>query len=893
MNKNQNSNQNQTNTYTNLYQPYHTQNQIPEQNQISRQGGHQQYYQPMPSAPPKQPFSPIPLLLIAGVLFLFMGGIVFLTSTWEILPDAGRAIGLLSASVIAFGVNILAERVLKLPKTGLAFYILGCIFLPLALGGIGVFQLFGEWLSFYGDGALLLWTIIFVSVSGTTFLGQRNYKHTTLVWMSLGGLTGAWTCFSKFLADQIFPVSSANSVMAGILFVLFSGMATVLTELYLKKHTESYVTKAIPSFLYVTNLFYACLIHGIALDVPVAGCIFALIMFALFCNYQFISNTFHAGVIGACVSLFTASYSITKFFPDVKVLEIICFVPACMAVIFISFWNMPKLRTELTKTFSTAGAVLSFPILIIGGCYNIWNFKSMIVIYALVFIAFLFYAKDLRATFTHGRSLFVLSCGMLFTTAVLASSAESSLLSLLLVISALVLLMQSFLKKTISTLVLAISASSAMILLNLPHSEITLLWLSVIFLLAGVVYANKSYRFLLEACCAWAGIAVLIPACYKTCSIWLESDIAWILSFVVMTLLYLAEAFLFRGEIRPNRTKPYLETVSLLISIIACIAYFIEGEAGAGFLLWLGLLVFSARFCKKNHNAIAIPQLVMLFFVFAQITNQLITESSVLKVICYLMMLAVYAVMGRVLLPDGFCTVQNGKTQIDWALLAGIFPIFGIAFVIDWYPSILICLFLALYSVLYIGRVKNQYMPSLMASAFSCLTIFFHNINDAFGILQVWHETDMKIPKIILDLLPLHLFILSLIWILPRKNRETIYKIRFGMYCFTTFCMLAASLNFGNVTDAIILAIFSFLILLSSFTMKKLRWFTLGFSVLFMMTIKLTWQFWTSLHWGVYLFLAGIVLIILASLYEYSSRKASEHADEPKQKFKPFASWTW
>ncbi|MDE6658267.1 MAG: hypothetical protein K2J88_06775, partial [Oscillospiraceae bacterium] len=397
-----------------------------------------------------------------------------------------------------------------------------------------------------------------------------------------------------------------------------------------------------------------------------------------------------------------------------------------------------------------------------------------------------------------------------------------------------------------------------------------LLWVSVIFLLAGVIYANKSDRFLLQACCAWTGIAILIPTCYKTFTIWMKSDSAWILSFFIMMLLYLAETFLFRGEIRPNRTKSYLEIASLLISVIAFIAYVIRDEIGIGFLLWISLFVFSARFCKKYNNAIAIPQLIMLFFVFAEIVNnQLAPDSTVLKVICYFAMLAVYAIMGRILLPNGFYYQDEIRKQTDFPLLAGLLPTIGIAFVIDWYPIMLMFLFLACYSMLYINRVKNRYMPAFMTSLFFCLAIFSHNIYDVFGIFMILRETDMKIPQILLNLLPLHLFILSLVWILP-NHRQTILKIRFGMYCFTTFCMLTASLSFGNVTDAIILVIFSFLILLSSFTVKKLRWFTLGFSVLVIMTIKLTWQFWTSLHWGIYLFLAGIILIMLASFYEYS-----------------------
>ncbi|MDE5738666.1 MAG: hypothetical protein K2H93_09925, partial [Oscillospiraceae bacterium] len=451
--------------------------------------------------------------------------------------------------------------------------------------------------------------------------------------------------------------------------------------------------------------------------------------------------------------------------------------------------------------------------------YSFWNIDNAYyrLIYVLFAIMLVFYVKEVRAGISKDSEFFALTCGMLFITVICASTFKSDLLVFLLIFSALLLLIQSFIRKKLNMLILAVYASSAVILLKLPYSNIILLWVSVIFLLAGVIYANKADRFFLEVCCAWAGIAILIPTCYKTFYIWFKSSTAWILSFFVLTLIYFIEKYLFRKEIRINRTKPYLEIVSLVISAIAFIVYLSDGEIEAGFLLWLNLFLFSALFCKKQKNAIAIPQLIMLFFVFADIIEQFMINSVMMKMICYFVMLAIYAVMGRILLPNGFYYKDETKKQIDFPLLAGIFPTIGIAFVIDWYPIMLMFLFLAFYSILYITRVKHKNIPALMTSLFFCLTIFSHNIYDAFNIFSMLRETDMKIPQILLNLLPLHLFILSLVWILP-NHRQTVLKIRFGMYCFTMLCMLSASLSFGNVTDAIILVIISFLILLSSFT---------------------------------------------------------------------------
>ena len=220
--------------------------------------------------------------------------------------------------------------------------------------------------------------------------------------------------------------------------------------------------------------------------------------------------------------------------------------------------------------------------------------------------------------------------------------------------------------------------------------------------------------------------------------------------------------------------------------------------------------------------------------------------------------------MGRVLLPK-FFDGKDGSFRVDLPLLAGIFPIIGAAATIKWYPEMLTCLFLTCYSLLFIGRVKNHSIPALLASLFGCATILMHNINDPFGLIEKLSSLDIQTLRIILYLLPFHVFIFSLLFILPAKMKNGVHIARFVMYCVTMLTLLLASLNFGQVADALILVAMSLMILISSFVVKRLRWFTLGFSVLVITTINLTWAFWTSLHWGIYLFLAGILLIVGAA----------------------------
>lgn len=875
-----NQNQNKTDDYANLY------------------GNHQQQQPSVYSSPtpvirqekkPKQPFSPISLLLVAGVIFLFMGGIIFLTNTWNILPDVLRACCLLSASLIAFGANLLAERVFKLQKTGLAFYILGCIFLPLALGGIGVFSLLGEWFSFQGDGVCLLWAVISMSISGSTFLGQKNYRNTLLVWLSLAGLSGTWLSLDFFLTTQI--LASLDNIpkitLFGILLVIYAVGASGISERYLRTHDNSYVTKAIPSYLYLVNLFTGFMMIMVACDAEIPACILSLIMAVLFCNYRFIENGFHAGIFGSVLCLMISVYQIQEYFWVADGFDLFCLLFGLPAIILMSLQQMPRLRKELTRTYSYAGIIIASPVILFTGITN--TEEHIYFLYALLVIGLVFFFKNKQGKLSEEAKFFVTSACLLLVIAQRTAVHDSNLTTLILVLSALILLAQAVIRKRIWALTTAILTSLAVLLLHVEQAELALLWLCSAGMLAGVIYANKKWRFTLERCCAWGFFAFLAPSVQGTLSLWTENSTAWILTLAVSGVFYLAEIFLFRKALRSNMTKSYLEITSILISAIAYFSYMTDASSKiSGFLFCILLLLFSAGLLQKNNNAIAIPQLIILFSVVNHLLAQ--NSSDIISVISYLILLIAYAVMGRIFLPHGFYQHEDNKIQIDWSLLAGILPIFNISSIIDWYPSILTCLFLAVYSLLYIGRVKNRFIPSVMTSAFSCLTIFFHNVNDPFSVFHLLKETEMKTLQVLLYLFPLHLFILSLLWILPEKYKKSVHTARFCMYCFTMFWLLVISLNFNNAADAILLMIFSFAILAGSFAVKKLRWFTLGFAILFLTTLRLTWKFWTSLHWGIYLFLAGIILIAVASVTEYRNRRP---ADEPRKKLDFFKTWTW
>src|SRR5690625_7364278 len=95
-------------------------------------------------------------LLGIGVVFLLIAGTFLATSTWYLLPDMVKTLIIALVAGLFIGLALLTDKVLKISKTGLAFYVLGALFLPIIILSIGFYGQLGHYLSIHGDGKYLL-----------------------------------------------------------------------------------------------------------------------------------------------------------------------------------------------------------------------------------------------------------------------------------------------------------------------------------------------------------------------------------------------------------------------------------------------------------------------------------------------------------------------------------------------------------------------------------------------------------------------------------------------------------------------------------------------------------------------------------------------------------------
>ena len=93
-----------------------------------------------------------------------------------------------------------------------------------------------------------------------------------------------------------------------------------------------------------------------------------------------------------------------------------------------------------------------------------------------------------------------------------------------------------------------------------------------------------------------------------------------------------------------------------------------------------------------------------------------------------------------------------------------------------------------------------------------------------------------------------------------------------------------------NAFHAVYIGFVSAVMVIASFMYHRKRWFAIGLSSLIVVTISKTLQYWNSFEWWVYLLATGVLLIIFASINEYSKKKGRTLKESAA---KYISDWKW
>nr|WP_220127332.1 hypothetical protein [Halobacillus locisalis] len=94
--------------------------------------------------------------LILGVSILLITGLIVATSQWDQMGPGVKVFSISFVSLFFLALSYGTGRFLKIKQTAFAFLTLGSLLIPIVIVAIGYFELFGPYLSLFGEGRHLL-----------------------------------------------------------------------------------------------------------------------------------------------------------------------------------------------------------------------------------------------------------------------------------------------------------------------------------------------------------------------------------------------------------------------------------------------------------------------------------------------------------------------------------------------------------------------------------------------------------------------------------------------------------------------------------------------------------------------------------------------------------------
>lgn len=125
----------------------------------------------------------IDMLLKLGLAMVLVSGILFATTTWEIISNTVKVIALIGMGAAFLGLSKFSETTLKIPSTTKAYYILGLSFFLLTWVGIGYFGIISPWFSYMGEGSNLVFFITAVLIAVCLYLINHKFKEKEYLYM--------------------------------------------------------------------------------------------------------------------------------------------------------------------------------------------------------------------------------------------------------------------------------------------------------------------------------------------------------------------------------------------------------------------------------------------------------------------------------------------------------------------------------------------------------------------------------------------------------------------------------------------------------------------------------------------------------------------------------------
>jgi len=375
-----------------------------------------------------KPFNAMNVLLIVGVIFIVLAGAVFTTTTWLYLHPILRLLVICSTSMVFFAASALAEKALNIPKTGMSFFTIASIFLPISVIGVGFFKLLGGYFSLDGDGKYLVFMVASVVLAVACWIGAGKYKKFFFAEAFLYCVTASYLFFlaSFHMEKKVFI----------LLLYVYAALLIVLGNFVLsrkkKQQPLSFVAQMVPTFSVINAVAIAVLGSVVSGSGLLAG--IPVILFApLFLTALFRGENAYAGTIPFAVMLTMGFVRLNT--GGLYINSILLAVLAVAIISVIGTLNLfpEKMQKWLSVIAVSISGIIFILLISVIGVFNEWTLLQLLAVLglfvSLVFLAYRSKQPWVRFTLPIIAVTLITGATSLFTNQDMNSCAMISLLS--------------------------------------------------------------------------------------------------------------------------------------------------------------------------------------------------------------------------------------------------------------------------------------------------------------------------------------------------------------------------------------------------------------------------------------------------------------------------------
>lgn len=188
----------------------------------------------------------IDILLKLGVILVIISGMLFATTSWESMNDIIKVILLIVMGLIFLGLSKISEKKLHIETTTFTYWLLAMFFFIFSIIATGTLEIYGTWLSYYGEGKSLMYALTYLAISGLSYLTYKKKNNELLKYITYTGIF--ITIYNLMRLIKLSPIISTN-IITIMMLIINMLQKNKKTSLYMFTIGGIYVLAVMPFLL--------------------------------------------------------------------------------------------------------------------------------------------------------------------------------------------------------------------------------------------------------------------------------------------------------------------------------------------------------------------------------------------------------------------------------------------------------------------------------------------------------------------------------------------------------------------------------------------------------------------------------------------------------------------